>query len=137
MPVNRRSITIMSGSGNAMNLYSDVVKGDSYYGYADGLHTIQVIYNDFVGRFRLQCTLALEPTADDWFDIIPDISTGNAFNPAGYIQYDEDSPAKLSEAYTFKGNYTFIRVYLDREWMGDGVTYLPAYGQISKVILSA
>ena len=58
MPINRRSVTIMSASGTEMNKYSETVKGDSYYGFTDGLHTIQVTYNQYVGRLRIQGTLS-------------------------------------------------------------------------------
>lgn len=136
MPINRRSVTLMSATGTDMNKYSEAVKGDSYYGYTDGLHTIQVIYNQFVGRFRIEATLSLDPTEGDWFDLVP-TSTGKAFNVNGYIQFNADAPADISEAYTFQGNYTFIRVYMDRTHVADGETYDPSYGQISRVILSS
>ena len=144
MPINRRSVSLLAASGETMNLYSDPVKGDSYYGYTDGLHTVQTIYNDFVGRFRIQATLILEPGDNDWFDIQTDISTYGsvtnqtvAYNPLGYIQFNANDPAVGSQAYTFQGNYTHIRVYMDREHIGDGSTYDSSYGQISKVILSS
>lgn len=137
MPVNRRSVTMMPNSGSEMNLFSNVVEGDSFYGYSDGLHTIQVIYAQFVGRFRIQCTLSLDPTEDEWFDIIPDITTGDAWNPEGYIQFTTANPSDISEGYTFRGNYTYIRCYLDRRYIADGVTYDPSYGQISRIILSS
>jgi hypothetical protein len=127
----------MSATGTDMNRFSEVAQGDSYYGYTDGLHTVQVIYNQYVGRLRIQCTLSLSPTEDDWFDIVPASSTGTSFNLAGYVQFNANNPANLSEAYTFQGNYTYIRVYMDREHIGDGSTYDPSYGQISRVILSS
>ena len=61
MPINRRSVTVLSATGTDMNKYSDSVKGDSYYGYTDGIHTMQVVYSNYVGRFHIQATLALEP----------------------------------------------------------------------------
>lgn len=137
MPINRRSVTLMSATGTDMNRYSEIAKGDSYYGYTDGLHTIQIVYNQFVGRVRIQCTLSLNPTENDWFDIVPSTTVGAFWNPAGYIQFNANNPADLSEAYTFQGNYTFIRVYMDREHVGDGATYDDSYGQISQVILSS
>jgi|SRR6056300_1741886 len=137
MAANRRSVTIMGATGTEMNKYSDSVKGDSYYGYTDGLHTIQVTYNEFVGRLRIQATLSLDPVNEDWFDIIPEITSGKRFNPAGYIQWNANAPATKSEAYTFTGNYTYIRVYLDREHVADGETYDNSYGQITRVILSS
>ena len=43
MPINRRSINMLSATGTTMNQYSTEVKGDSYYGYSDGLHSLQII----------------------------------------------------------------------------------------------
>jgi hypothetical protein len=127
----------MSATGTDMNKYSETVKGDSYYGFTDGLHTIQVTYNQFVGRLRIQCTLSLTPTDTDWFDIVPTTTSGSSWNPAGYIQFNANNPADFSEAYTFQGNFTFIRIYMDREHVGDGATYDDSYGQVSRVILSS
>jgi len=137
MSINRRSVTIMSATGTDMSKYSTVVKGDSYYGYTDGFHTIQVTYNQFVGRLRLQATLVLDPEDADWFDIIPEASAGRTWNASGYVQFNANDPANASEAYNFTGNFTFIRVYMDRSYVGDGTTYDDSYGQISRVILSS
>ena len=137
MPINRRSIILMSASGTEMNQYSETVKGDSYYGYTDGYHTIQVTYDQFIGRLRIQATLLLEPTDDDWFDLVPSETTGTSFNQLGYIQFNANDPASKSEAYSFKGNNAYLRVYLDREHVGDGATYDTSYGQVSRIVLSS
>jgi len=132
----------MVSTGTAMNQYSTEVKGDNYYGYSDGIHTIQVTYNEFVGRLRIQASLSLEPTSDDWFDLVIDPDSGlypgsNPWNDDGYIQYNSDAPATRTDAYTFSGNFTWVRVYMDREHVGDGTTYDTSYGQITRAILSA
>lgn len=137
MPVNRRSVTIMSSSGTEMNKYSERVRGDSFYGYTDGLSTIQTTYDQYIGRFRIQGTLSLDPDESHWFDIIPQTSSGRSFNTAGYIQFNADNPASGSEAYTFQGNFTYLRTFMDRTHMGDGETYDPFYGQVTGVILSS
>jgi hypothetical protein len=137
MPVNRRSINMLSTTSTDMNKYSTDVKGDSYYGYSDGLHSVQVIYEQFIGRVRIQATLSLEPSSTDWFDLVPTTTSGTEFNGAGYVQFNSNEPGNLAECYTFTGNYTFVRVYMDREHVGDGTTYDSSYGQIRQVILSA
>lgn len=137
MAISRRSITIMGPTGNNMNVVGTPVQGDSYYGYTDGLHTFQVTYNQFVGRFRIQATLAMNPTENDWFDVIPDVTAGRAWNPAGYVQFNTNNPGLGSEAYTFQGNFTYVRAYMDRTHVADGVTYDASYGQINRVILSS
>jgi len=137
MPVNRRSINMLSTTSTDMNKYSTDVKGDSYYGYSDGLHSVQVVYEQFIGRVRIQATLSLEPSSTDWFDLVPTTTSGTEFNGAGYVQFNSNEPGNLAECYTFSGNYTFVRVYMDREHVGDGTTYDSSYGQIRQVILSA
>jgi len=120
-----------------MNAQSPPIKADSYYGYTDGLHTIQVVYDQYVGRLRVQCSLSLDPAERDWFDVSLRSVSGNGFNPLGLIQYNIANPANYTEAYTFQGNFTFLRVLADRSHMGDGLTYDMSYGQIARVILSA
>jgi hypothetical protein len=137
MSINRRSITIMSASGTEMNKYSETVKGDSYYGYTDGFHTFQVTYNQFVGRLRIQATLLLDPQDGDWFDLYPTQTSGRAWNTTGFVQFNANDPGNGSEAYSFQGNFTFLRAYMDREHVADGETHDPSYGSIARVILSS
>jgi len=142
MPVNRKSVQIMEASGTSMNKTSEKVRGDSYYGYTDGFHTMQVTYANFIGRFRIQGTLVLEPAETDWVDIVVSPTEGlyggsTPFNANGYIQFNADKPGTNSEAYSFYGNFAWIRCNLDRAHVGDGTTYDSSYGQISRILLSA
>ena len=143
MPIHRRNATILSSTGSNMNMTGMNVKADSYYGYVDGHHTIQLVYSNFVGRLRIQASLSLNPAETDWFDIqdttvygsVTDQTTG--YNPAGYIQFNANDPANGSQAYSVTGNFAYIRVQMDRSHVGDGTTYDPSYGQITQAILSA
>lgn len=138
MPVNRRSINVLGSTGTNMSETSNVVKGDSFYGYSDGWHTFQVVYNQFVGRLHVEASLATTPTDSDWFSLKPEVTNGTEWaNGLSYIQFNSNDPADGSEAYTFRGNFTYLRVRMDRAHVGDGTTYDASYGSISKVILSA
>ena len=44
MTINRKSILVQSSTGSTMNITTDKVEGDSYYGYSDGMHTIAIQY---------------------------------------------------------------------------------------------
>ena len=143
MPIHRRNATILSSTGSNMNMTGMNVKADSYYGYVDGHHTIQLVYNNYIGRLRIQASLSLNPAETDWFDLqdttvygsVTDQTTG--YNPAGYIQFNANDPANGSQAYSVTGNFAYIRVQMDRSHIGDGTTYDPSYGQITQAILSA
>ena len=78
MPSN--SETIISnqthvGDSSVQTHTGEKFKGDGYYGRSDGLHTLQVDLNGFLGNIELQGTLAINPTADDYFPIATEGST--------------------------------------------------------------
>lgn len=137
MPLVRRSELVLDDTGTEMNVTSDPVKGDGYYGYTDGRHTLAVRYNNFQGRFYIQATIALEPTEDDWFNI--QVTGGVSPTLGGYKQFpfSGTDPYTGTEAYTFVGNFTHIRVKIDRSYLGDGVTWSSEYGAVGSVRLSA
>jgi hypothetical protein len=117
----RRSIEILANTGSDMNKTGDKAKSDSYYGYTDGIHSVSIKYNAFVGTVKLQASLSLNPAEADWGDI--KLIT----KPTAYTG---------TEIHTFKGNYVYIRATVDRSAVGDGSTYDSAYGVISQVTLS-
>ena len=122
MPANERSVNILSSTGTSMNLIGSKVRYDSWYGYTDGFGTVMVTFQDFQGKLQVQGTLSLEPSDSDWFTI-----TESA---------DYTSEFTGSTSHNIQGNFTFIRAKLNRSHIGDGTTYDPTYGQITRVILS-
>ena len=75
-------------------------KGDGFYGYTDGLHTVSYTLNNFVSGIKIQATLAASPESTDWFDVLgTTVSYGVAETSA--------------KAYNFTGNIVWIRVMVD------------------------
>ena len=122
MPANERSINILSSTGTSMNVTGHKVRYDSWYGYTDGFGTIMVTYNGFQGQMVFEATLSMEPMASDWFTVT---------QSENYTSEHTDS-----NSYNIQGNFTYIRARLDRSATGDGTTYDPTYGQVTRVILS-
>ena len=120
-----------------MNLTTDKVEGDSYYGYSDGMHTIAIQYAAFKGRVTIEATLALTPTDADFFPI--QIPGGTTVAVGGYKTFPTSGTTGFTgtEAYNIEGNFTYLRVKMDRSYLGDGTTYLSEYGSIAYVRLSA
>ena len=140
----RKSVLMMTNTGRNHNVTGDKIRGDGYYGRTDGIHTVQVVVNNFTGSFGIQGTLATEPVEADWFDInlntnqnVASASPYVAFpaNPAAPTGLDGDNGTM---AFTFVGNYVYLRAILDRSNIVepgelDATTEL---GVISKVLLS-
>lgn len=152
---------MMNNSGNAFNLKGDPIRADSYYNMTDGLHTVQLSYNNLVGGIGIQATLSLGDIVngkaiipeEDWFWINLSDLRGNG-SPYPYVVYPKDplhptgdqlhSMAPTgdtgTEAYTFVGNFTYLRAVLTRDYITpvpmpqfDGFYYL---GQVNKVLVS-
>lgn len=126
-----------SSTGTQMNITSNSLEGDSFYGYTDGFHTIAVQYQNFQGRVFIEATLSLEPTESDWFPV--GITGGVSITQGGYKQFPSSGTdgVTVTEAYTFRGNFTYIRFRVDRSYLGDGATYDSSYGTIASVRMSA
>jgi hypothetical protein len=149
----RKSVRMMTNTGTNWNVVGEPVRGDAWYGYTDSIHTVQVVYQNLVGGFGLQGTLALDPKPEDWFWIKLNPIGDNQFN---YLPYPRNPIAPTgdnggdtgSEAFTFMGNFVFLRAVLDRSYVvaSIGGVMPPGtqptqwstwqWGQIDKVMLS-
>jgi len=105
---------------------SDKVKGDGYYGYADGLHTMSFHFKNFKGRIFVQATLVAEPTEDDWFPIQLDTNTN-------YYEYNTQTSGTVGT--TFQGNFVWIRAKVDRDYLGDAEYDSTIHGLFDKAII--
>lgn len=114
--------TLMLGNGDVDQL-SAPLRGDGYYGYRDGAHTIAVSFNNFVGRVQIEGTLELEPQEADWFPIWM-----NAYTP--YKQYDTAKTG--TESFRFTGNFVLLRLRKTRSYLTD----TSSVGDITKALLS-
>ena len=139
----RKSIIMMTNTGQNHNLVGDAKRADSYYGRTDGLHTIQVIVNNFTGSFGVQGTLATEPTEADWFDINLNANR-NVSSASPYVTFPENPAEPTGQtgdnttlAFTFVGNFVWLRAILDRSNLIEPEPTNPApYGNIDRVLLS-
>ena len=119
MPSNSETILTVNthpGDSTIESVTGDKFKGDGYYGRSDGLHTIQVNLTGFLGDVQLQGTLAVDPTADDWFTVT--LGSGQTIDTTGKIvsattsklQYTDNETS--SKTYNFTGNYVWIRIHV-------------------------
>lgn len=152
----RKSIIMMTNSGNEFNIIGENIKGDSFMGYSDGLHTVQFNFQNFTGGIGIQGTLALEPVEEDWFWIRLIDQRGNAtqepfsvypkdpLRPTGAPQQQSSALTAIGDsgvdAFTFVGNFVYLRAMLTRDYiqpppmpMPDGRWFL---GQVDKVLIS-
>ncbi len=91
------SSTSTEAVGSAFS-YSDKQKGAGYNKHNDGVHTAVFQFDNFVGTVKIQGTLELYPTENDWFDVV-----GTS------ITVEDSSTLIGAETRTFVGQFVYIR----------------------------
>ena len=119
------SSNIVLTNKNELNYTSDAVKGDGYYGFADGLHTMSFHVSNFTGRIHLEATIVEQPTENDWFPI-------ELTGLTAYLQFTAETNTKGS---SFEGNFVYLRVRVDRSYLGAGSYDVAAHGVLNKVVV--
>ena len=110
---------------NELTYTSNAVKGDGYYGFADGLQTMSFHLSNFTGRVHLEATLIVEPSETDWFEIELD-------QEHPYLEF---SASSTTVGTTFQGNFVYIRVKVDRDYLGDTEYVVATHGIFDKAVL--
>lgn len=125
----RTSLILMEGTGGQVNVTGEAVRADGWFGEKDGQHTISVQTNNYTGQFRIEATLASEPTEDDWFPVYL-----TACEP--HIQFDADTGI---HGFTLEGNFVFVRAVADRSYIvpePTTVEQIQALGSIVRVLMN-
>lgn len=118
----RKSVLMMPSTGTNWNKIGEPIKGNAYYGYTSGICTVQVIFQNLVGGFGIQATLAIDPKPEDWFWIKIN-PTGDVNSPFVTFPIDQFAPTGAnggdtgSMAFTFMGNFVFLRAVLTRDYI--------------------
>lgn len=97
---------LLTSTNSNLEVTGDKLAGDGYHGYSDGLHSVAWSLNRFIGRIKIQASLATTPEDQDWCDLDLDDS-GN-----GYIQYVEATSGTYN--YNFTGNWVWVRAIVTR-----------------------
>jgi len=94
------------GDSSTQTYTGDRAKANGYYGNADGKHTVQFSLTGFIGKVRIEATLATAPTASDWCTV----ELGNSSTNITYLEYNTVTTTNVS--YNFTGNFVWVRAYV-------------------------
>lgn len=118
------SVVILTNQ-TQMSYTGSPAKGDGYYGFSDGLHSVSVHAKSLVARVWLEATLLENPSEDDWFVIEIGKTTP-------YLEFDGQT---ITRGVTFTGNFVFLRVSVDRSYLV-ATEYNPSvHGVLDKAVL--
>lgn len=108
------------GDGSTQTVTGDKFKGDGYYSRSDGLHTVQLDLNGFIGTIEIEATLSLDPDnplcdpGTDWFPIQTEVcvccdTTGCVRTTEEPLSLEYTTATTTVYTFNFTGNYVWIR----------------------------
>lgn len=127
--MSRNSIVLLPDSSGKISITGDKVKGDGFFGFSDGSHTVSFHVHLFTGRIWIEASLAADPTDDDWFPVW--LTVGTPFVPF------EDETSTTS--YLFEGNFVWVRARLDRDYIDpqpDTIEEIAALGSVKRILMN-
>lgn len=136
------SITLLGASQMQIDMTGEPVRSVGWYGIPDGLHTLAIYLDNFIGRITIEGTLASNPTECDWFPI-----KLHEKQTTPYIQFplDKNNTSGINGgdsgiySYTFKCNVLYLRAKIWRTYFINPLLppeQIERLGLVRKIIMS-
>lgn len=116
IPTTSHGTALGNYDGSSLDFSSDKVKGDGYYGFSDGMHTVAWRVSGIVGTVKIQGSLVQDPADTDWVDIDLREADGNFSATADGLISEVTTTSQVyatatteSRVYNVKGNFVWIR----------------------------
>lgn len=110
------SQTHSGANANPVTVTGEKFKGDGYYGWGDGVHTVSFEVTTFVGIIKIQASLETLPDSGDWFDVKSpveiNVDGGDAFADVTSTVVscgDGITPITVIKISNFTGNFVWVR----------------------------
>ena len=120
-----------------MSYTGDKIRTDIFSGMTQNLYTASISVSNFIGRFFIEGSIALDPQEGDWFPIYLTSGTPyrqypiNSLSPSGINDGDT-----ITEGFTFRANLLYIRARIDRSYLSETIYDPITHGTIDKVIIN-
>ena len=115
--MSKQSVLMLDDTFIELNVTGDKVRADAFFGLKDGLHTVTFQLENFTGRIFIEASLESDPQEVDWFPVF--LNGANAFQeyPLDPLEPTGISGDTFVDAYTFQGNFLFLRARVDRSYI--------------------
>lgn len=131
------NVILLPSTQGVVSITGTPVRGAGSTRTVGSLYTVVITANNLQGRVYIEGSIASSPTPDDWFTIVmPGLNS-----PFVEFPYEEGntSGGTTTAGFNFKGNFTWIRARLDRDYLGlDDLSdmELAPYGFVDNITLN-
>lgn len=126
--------TLLNGDPAQLNQTGTAQRAAGYYSTAanGGWHTVSADLVDFTGRIYIEATLVAVPTEADWFPVQLSGTLPYAQYPANPAAPTGGHGDTVTDGWTFRGNFVWVRARVDRSYLVD-TTHV---GNARKILMS-
>jgi len=131
------SVTLLGSTTTQINVVGIQQKGAGYSNTIGCNHTVSLSVVNFIGRIYIQGSLASQPGPLDWFNI-------PLINDVPFVQFPLNPNAPTGQnngdttvqAYSFSGNYIWLRAVVDRTYLIPPPTDPYLVGAVRQILLN-
>ena len=135
------SVVLLPTTSGQVNVVGNKQKGAGYTNFLGGSHTISVSVSNFTGRIYIEASLADDPLEQDWFSV-------PVKDQMPYVQFplDPNHPTSTMSsyiggdtgtyAYTFVGNYVWIRARVNRDYLTPTPIDATTVGSVDQILMN-
>jgi hypothetical protein len=127
-----------------LTVTGEPIRGAGWYGPTNGIHSIAIKVQNFMGRVNVQATIATNPAETDWFNVIPNPLDPTTILP--YIQYPQPGYVVVSPqtgetstyGFTFTANAVWVRATMDKSYFLPSLAsqlFIATFGMVEYVLL--
>lgn len=138
-----QSLTLLDTTSGKLNVTGQPQKGAGYSNTIGNNHTVSIGLRNFTGRVLIEGSLAVNPTEADWVAIPLGRGTPyiqfprDAFRPVGDMSaYGAATGDTGNFAYSFSGNFTWIRARVDRTYISPPPVDPDLVGAVMRILLN-
>jgi hypothetical protein len=114
------SLHMLPPLGETINLSGEPVRGAGWYGQTSGLHSVMIRVSNFQGRIKVEASVAIEPTADDWYSVLPDQAEYWEYPHPDYVIPPNNRGETSTLGFNFTNNAVWLRASVWRDYLVPG-----------------
>jgi hypothetical protein len=131
------SVTLLDTTTGKVNAVGQQTPGAGYNSTIGSLHTVSITVSNCIGRVYIEGSLAANPSDNDWFPV--------QLKPQkDFIEFPQDRNKPTGAnggdtgtvAFSFAGNYIWVRARLNRDYLIPYPTDDQFVGQVEKILLN-
>lgn len=121
-----------------ITITGEPVRAAGWYGHTNGLHTVSISVQNFIGRISVQAAVTTVPSDSDWFSMLPEGVAFIQYPQNGYVVMSPATGQTSTYGFSFTSNIVWMRAIMDRSYFLPATAtpqYVGTFGLVDHILL--